>query len=487
LAYVHNAFLTSSRVMLKYHALERIRMTTPITTGDDIAGSPLPPLLPGLPVLGNALSISGDSRAFLLDAYRRWGPIFRVSALGQMMTVIVGPEANLFFSQMGSTYLRSKELWEAYADEQGADNLINAVDGEQHTYLRKIMKPGFSRATILPRIPDVVAVTRHVLAPLQPGQQIAVLPLLQRIITEQLGMLLTGRSPEPYIADIRLMVRYGLNVLVIRQWPRVALARPVYRRAKARVEQLAHAVIAEHRTTRESGRPRDLVDDLIEAHEADPSRFSMGDLLIGAIGPYIAGLDTVANTCTFLLYALLQNPDVLAKVQDEIDSVLAAKPLSAETIKDMPALHSAAMEAMRLYPVAPVMQRTATQPFTFAGHRVDAGTALLIGTGVTHLLPELFPQPERFDIGRYSPPRNEHRTRGAYAPFGLGAHTCLGAGLAEVQIAATMATLLHELHMTLPSGTRPRLRLDPTLTLGPQFKVQVIDRQSKHSTRSTSG
>src|SRR5260221_2053373 len=48
----------------------------------------------------------------------------------------------------------------------------------------------------------------------------------------------------------------------------------------------------------------------------------------------------------------------------------------------------------------------------------------------------------QFDLDRFRPPRNEHRKPGAYAPFGLGDHTCLGAGIAEVQLMTTMATLL---------------------------------------------
>ena len=51
---------------------------------------------------------------------------------------------------------------------------------------------------------------------------------------------------------------------------------------------------------------------------------------------------------------------------------------------------------------------------------------------VPHFLPEFFPEPEEFDIDRYHAPRNERRLDGAYAPFGLGDHTCLGAGIAEI-------------------------------------------------------
>ena len=72
-----------------------------------------------------------------------------------------------------------------------------------------------------------------------------------------------------------------------------------------------------------------------------------------------------------------------------------------------------------------------------------------MATTVPHYLPEYFPQPERFDIDRYLPERNEHRQPGAYAPFGLGPHRCLGNGFAEVQIAVTLATIMHNVELVL--------------------------------------
>jgi cytochrome P450 len=131
---------------------------------------------------------------------------------------------------------------------------------------------------------------------------------------------------------------------------------------------------------------------------------------------------------------------------------------------------------LRLYPVAALSQRTVTAPFTFHGYRVEAETPLLIATGMTHVLPELFPDPARFDIDRYEAPRSEHRARGAYAPYGLGAHVCLGAGLAGIQIALIVAQLLRTTEFELIPGCRPKLRQDPTLTFGREFRVKAVGR-----------
>lgn len=439
----------------------------------DQSRAPLPPFASGLPIFGSAFELLGDCRPFLLENYRKLGPIFRLRAFHRVMTVMVGPEANQFFARAGTEYLRSRELWQDFAKELGSDNLINAIDGPSHAWQRKVMKPGFARETLVRRLDEAGAVVDAATRQLTPGTELSVLPFMQQVVTEQLGLVMTGRTPGPYVADIRRMIRTALNVLVVRKWPRLMLLLPGYRRARARVRELAESVIAEHQRVLPPKRPRDMVDDLLAAHAERPEEYTQNDLRVGVVGPYVAGLDTVANTCTFAISALLGAPDALSRVTQEVDAAFARGPLTAEVLKDMPALHGAVMETLRLYPVAALSQRTTTAPFTFSGYRVDAETPLLIANALPHVLPELFAEPACFDIDRYEAPRNEHRAGGAYAPYGLGAHTCLGAGLAGIQIALILAHVLHTTEFALLPNCRPRLRQDPTLTFGPDFRVAV--------------
>ena len=72
---------------------------------------------------------------------------------------------------------------------------------------------------------------------------------------------------------------------------------------------------------------------------------------------------------------------------------------------------------------------------------------------VTHDLPEHFPHPERFDIDRYLPGREEHKQPGVFTPFGVGVHHCAGRGFAETQLPLIVATLLHEAEMELVPPT----------------------------------
>ena len=206
------------------------------------------------------------------------------------------------------------------------------------------------------------------------------------------------------------------------------------------------------------------------------------DLVGVVLSPYVAGLDTVANTTASFVYAVLKNPDILAKLQAEVDLIFAAGTPTPQTLKrEMPVLYGALMETLRMYPIAVAAMRNATQDFVFQGHRVYAGEPLYMATAVSHFLPEFYPDPYTFDIERYQRPRAEHHQPGAYAPFGLGPHTCLGAGMAEVLMMLGMGRLFHQLDLAL-SPPDYDLKLDVAPTPGPELKFKVLVKGRRHET-----
>ena len=419
-----------------------------------------PPAAPGIPVAGNAFSLAGDIRAYLTREYQRLGPVFRVRAFRRNITVLAGPEANMFLVREGRTHLRSAEAWRDFETELGAGRAVTSMDGAEHDRMRNGLKRGYSRAAAEHRIPEMIEIVRREIAAWPTDRPIPAHYALQRIATDELGILAAGTSPRAYLDDLIVFVRALLLATVTRQRPRSLLKGRRFRRARARAEALYHAVAASHDPARRRDAVPDLVDDLIELHRADPEFLPETDLRVGVLGPFIAGLDTMAGVCSFMLYSILKHPDVLERMTAEADAIFANGGPNARDIRKLDVTHRAALETMRMYPTAPALHRTVSNSFELGGYRLHAGDHVLMALAVPHYLPRYFPDPERFDIDRYAPPRNEHHQVGVYAPFGLGAHTCLGAGFAEVGIAVTMATLVHEAELTLdPPGYD--LKIDP--------------------------
>ena len=441
-----------------------------------------PPAAPGIPVAGNAFSLAGDVRAYLTREYQRLGPVFRVRAFKRTITVLAGPEANLFLVKDGRTHLRSAEAWRDFATELGAERAVMSMDGAEHDRMRAGMKRWYSRAAAEQHIPEMVEIVRREIAAWPTDRPIAGHYALQRIATDELGILAAGTSPRDYLDDLIVFVRALLLATVTRQRPRSLLKRRSFRRARARAEELYREVSASHDPTRRRDAVPDLIDDLLELHRADPQFLPEADLRAGVLGPFIAGLDTMAGVCSFMLYSILKHPDVLERMTAEADAIFANGGPTVQDIRKLDVTHRVALETMRMYPTAPALRRTVSNSFELGGCRLNAGDEVLMAVSVPHYLPRYFPDPERFDIDRYAPPRNEHLQVGVFAPFGLGSHTCLGAGFAEVGIAVTMATLVHEAALTLdPPGYD--LTIDPIPIAHPtrSFKFRVKPRNPGRS------
>jgi cytochrome P450 len=437
------------------------------------------PTVKGVPVFGSALEMGRDPAAFLVRAYREHGPVFRIKLMGKAYTVLAGTDAaNFMNSREGRECLRSKEFWQGMVDEYGATRTLTGEDGESHQELRELMRRGYSRDALKGRVPQLIEVTDRVLErDWQPGGTMPVVQAMQYLVTEQLGELLTGNAPREYVPDIRLLTLYVLNVLVTRQRPRILLKNPRYKKAKARVFELGERMAADlmARAGQTPAEERNLVEDLIDAHLHRPGLVPAEDLVMTLTGPYVAGLDTVANTTAAFVYAVLKHPEVLAQIRAEADALFGSgEPVGDDDVRRLPATRYALMETMRLYPVAVTLIRTAARDFTFAGHAVQEGEMVYLGTTVPHFMEEYFAEPARFDITRYAKPRAEHLQSGAYSPYGRGPHTCLGKSFADAQMALSMARLFHRLDLELESPDYT-LATKTAPTPGPamSFKVRV--------------
>src|SRR5262245_18390841 len=393
--------------------------------------------------------------------------------LTRTYTVLAGIEANQFVARDGDDHLSSAYYFDGFGRELGTETLLLAMDGPRHKWRRKLHRRSYSHEAIVDRLEEMVDIARRSIDAWKPGQRIALFPALQRIVLEQLGTVLANHAPGDYLDDLQTVMRTNIYVHAMKVLPAWVLRRRAYVRAKARVLQLGRQVHAEHRARPPGERAPDLGDALLAERDAGGQPLPDTYVIAETIGSYNSGLDTVSNTCCFMLYSILQTPGLLSRGPEEVDRAFWRAPGHMRLPFDLPILHGVGMETMLLYPVAPFMPRLVTRPFEFAGYRVDRGTEVFMASTVTHHLAEYFPHPERFDVDRYGTEKSWPPN--AFAPFALGAHSCLGAGLAEVQMVALIATVLHAAELELdPPTYEIKVRLSPTPTPGRGLAVRLI-------------
>src|SRR5260370_22093343 len=119
----------------------------------------------------------------------------------------------------------------------------------------------------------------------------------------------------------------------------------------------------------------------------------------------LAGVDTVATSLSFMLYALLAHPEALQRVQAEVDAAWSQGMLSWEQLKRMADLQGAMMETLRRYPVAGGHRARVARPLTLARYRLEAGLDVEVALTVPHFLEALYANPMQFDLVRFRPPR----------------------------------------------------------------------------------
>jgi cytochrome P450 len=186
-----------------------------------------PPVVKGLPVIGNLIPVMRDTLGFIRQQYQRVGPVFQIRVLNHHLMVLAGVEAvELMASNDGS--LSNWDIWEGVSTEFGGQKNLGMLDGEPHSRYRKIMRQGFSRNTITDNIPRMVEMTQQSLAGLKAGDSFAVMPFTRRLVSQQIGVLTIGRDPGEYLDDFVELANCGTSAddkSVARKTPKIASLR----------------------------------------------------------------------------------------------------------------------------------------------------------------------------------------------------------------------------------------------------------------------
>jgi len=439
------------------------------------------PSVKGLPFIGNTLEMAKDPAAFFVRCFREYGPVFRVNVFGQKSYVIAGPEAGKFMNSKAARLgLRSKEFWQGLVDHYGASKTLTGVDGEDHQKMRAIMRDGFSRNAMFGRYHELTEFIDVSIERDWTGIKgnVPVVEAFQYMIVQLLGEVMAGNAPLEYVRDIRVNILYILNVLVTKQRPSFFKYMPEFKRASARVNHLGQEMVDEFFAHAEAGTlPKNLLGDVMRGHLSDPELIQERDLILLLTGPYVAGLDTVANTLAAAVYGIIKTPGVLEKVQAEADALFARDIVTERDVLGLSYIQNCLKEAMRLWPIAVAQMRTTNHDLEFEGFTIPQDEQIFIGTSVPHFMEEYFPEPQKFDPDRCD--RREHLQPGAYAPFGRGTHSCLGQSLAEVLMGICIARLFHRLNISLESPEYV-LKTKTAPTPGPAMSFNIkVDGERK--------
>ena len=116
-------------------------------------------------------------------------------------------------------------------------------------------------------------------------------------------------------------------------------------------------------------------------------------------------------------------------------------------------------ETLRLYPPVWLFTRRSIEDDALGRYDVPVGTDIYLSPYLLHRTDEYWPEPDRFDPGRFGPDSACKKGERPYFPFSLGPRRCLGEYFSFLEMKVHLGLLIQQFRMTLPAQQEPELDL----------------------------
>jgi cytochrome P450 len=253
-------------------------------------------------------------------------------------------------------------------------------------------------------------------------------------------------------------------------------------RAIKRLDAIMLDIIEEHRKGGED--QGDLLSTLLMAHDEEGSGMSDKQLRDETISLFFGGHETTSVALAWTWYLLSQNPEVESKFHEEVDSVLRGR---LPQFEDFPKLTYTAMvfaESMRLYPPAWVLGRRLQVEHQVGDYTLPKRCGVFMSPWVMQRDSRYFPDPEKFDPGRWTPEAKAGRPKFSYFPFGGGPRGCMGEEFAWMEGVILLATIAQRWRFNLASGHPVEPAPMLTLRIKHGLPMTLERRTSKYTSQT---
>jgi sterol 14-demethylase len=266
-------------------------------------------------------------------------------------------------------------------------------------------------------------------------------------LTDEFGALL--HDLELAVSPASILDAYGQQETFVRR-----------DKARARLQEIIDAAVEARRRSARREHP-DMLQVFLEAEYLDGRKLSDYEIAGMVIWIMFAGFHTSSNTASWTGVELARHPEFAPPIVREVDAAYAGGgELSFAALRELPRLESFIFEALRLHPPLVTLQRLVKRDFVYKGCTIPAGTTITISPYVAHRIPELFPDPERFD-----PNRPEPKHPFALIPFGAGRRKCVGNAFALLQVKSIFCALLRRYAFELVDPPESYREVMPSLIL----------------------
>jgi cytochrome P450 len=417
------------------------------------AGSDLKPVMgdSGLPVLGHMIETFRGGPEYMLEVYRKHGPVHYAHSPALPSVLALGPDATqTVFSNRNKDY--SQGGWQPVIGPFFNRGLM-LLDFDEHMYHRRIMQEAFTRTRLTGYVEHIDRVASDVVANdwVANDGRFLFYPAVKELTLDIASVVFMGHE---HGGDKELVTKVN-DAFTMTTRAGGAIIRTAIPPFKWWRGLQARKVLDDYFTARVKEKRgsdgTDMLTVLCQTEDEDGNSFSDQDIVNHMIFLMMAAHDTSTSTLTTMAYHLAANQEWQDRVRDESDR-LGDGPLDIGALDKLETLDLVINEALRLVTPLPFNVRSTVRDTDLCGYHVPANTTVVTWPSMNHHLPELWTDPEKFDPARFAEPRNEHKQhRYAFAPFGGGAHKCIGMVFGQLEIKTVMHRLLRKYRLELAS------------------------------------
>ncbi|XP_010519990.1 PREDICTED: cytochrome P450 78A7 [Tarenaya hassleriana] len=424
----------------------------------------------GLPVFGSLFTLSRGLAHRTLDAFARSRDETDLMALSLGSTpVVVASETGTAREILTSVHFADRPVKQSAKSLMFSRAIGFAPNGAYWRTLRRIASahlfaPRRMLAHEAGRKLDCAEMVRAISVEQNDNGSVVLrkhlqLAALNNVMGSVFGIRYDPPSEKEDLEELKSMVREGFELLGAFNWsdylPWLVYFYDPFRISQRcselvpRIRKLVRRIIDEHRVG-DSGKKGDSGDfvDVLLSLDGD-EKLEENDMIAVLWEMIFRGTDTTALLTEWAMAELVINPNVQAKLRDEINSAVGNGPIADADVAKLPYLQAVVKETLRMHPPGPLLSwaRLSTSDVQLSnGMVIPAGTTAMVNMwAITHdprvwSDPQVF-EPERFLNGEGA----DVDVRGGdmrLAPFGAGRRACPGKNMGLATVTRWLAELV---------------------------------------------
>ncbi|CAA7013214.1 unnamed protein product [Microthlaspi erraticum] len=213
-------------------------------------------------------------------------------------------------------------------------------------------------------------------------------------------------------------------------------------------DELLEKILVEHEETpEEEDQDKDMMDYFLEAYRDEKAEYKITRNHIKCLfaESFLGGTAPSTGATEWTMAEILNNPKILEKMREEIDTVVGKARLIQESdLPDLPYLQAVVKEGLRMYPPFPLVLRAFQESCEIKGFYVPKETVLAFNAYHVMRDPDSWEDPDEFKPERFLDfSRSGQEEQGMkYIPFGAGRRGCPGSNLANIMQSTTIGTMV---------------------------------------------